>query len=268
MLRAPSAVEQDLERDALGAQLTAPAPERAAQHGDRVALGVDRATVEGAEPAVVARGPTVVGHAVGAGRRAVRVVSERRGRGRGQGREVHVGARWHRIRTAAPRGERVAGVVAGHADRAFGLRVERLELVVVERPVGDLGTLDRPQLRREAEVDLAVARQLPVGVETGAADRRGHVVEIAGGEPLAVGRRAPVGARLEQRVRTEEVAPGEFDLVVRQVAEPVEGRHQREEVVAALLEDADRLPGGGEHVGRGGTSRPGTDHDDVELRHR
>ena len=154
-----------------------PRSQRTPQHRDRIALGVDRAAVERAEPAVVARRPTVVRDAVGARRRAVRVVAESLGRGHGERGEEHVGARRHRVRPAAPRRERVAGVVAGDADEPLGLRVERLQLVVVERPVGDVGALDRPELRRQAEVDLAVARQLAVGVEPGAADGRRHVVE-------------------------------------------------------------------------------------------
>ena len=40
----------------------------------------------------------------------------------------------------------LAVCVAGHADEALGLGVVRLELVVVERPVDDVGVVDRAQL--------------------------------------------------------------------------------------------------------------------------
>jgi hypothetical protein len=52
------------------------------------------------------------------------------------------------------------------------------------------------------------------------------------------------------------------------VAEALEGRVEREQVVAAFLEDADRAAFLGEHIGRGGAARPRTDDDDVEVRHR
>ena len=67
------------------------------------------------------------------------------------------GARWHRVRAGAPRRERVRGVVARHADDPLGGRVVRLHLVVVDRPVDDVGVLDRPELAPRAEVLLAEA---------------------------------------------------------------------------------------------------------------
>ena len=98
--------------------------------------------------------------------------------------------------------------VAGDADDALGLRVVRLELVVVERPVDDVGAVDRPELRGEPEVDLAEARELAVGVEPAAADGRRQVVHLAGEDPVAVGVAVAERARLEQRVGAEEVAAG------------------------------------------------------------
>jgi hypothetical protein len=52
------------------------------------------------------------------------------------------------------------------------------------------------------------------------------------------------------------------------VTEPRERRFEREQVVAALLEDADGLPRRREHIGRRRASRAGAHHDDVELSHR
>src|SRR4029079_1163837 len=126
------------------------------------ALRLDRTAVERAEAAVVAGGPAVVGHAVHAGRRAVGVVAEALGGGRGERREEHVGAGRHRVRVGAPRGEGVGGVVPRNADRTLGLAVVGLHLVVVDRPVGDIGAVDRTELAGETKVDLAVARQLAV----------------------------------------------------------------------------------------------------------
>ena len=261
-------IEHDFHRHALRTDLARAAPQRAAQHRHRVALGLDRTPVERAEPAVVARRAPVVLHAVGAGGGAVRVVPEALRRGHGQRGEEHVGARRHGVRIGPPRGEGVAAGVAGHADGPFGLGVERLHLLVVDWPVGHRRALDRAELAQQAEVDLAVARQLAVGVEPRAAHRRRHVVDVADRSALAVGNRSPVAARLEQRIGTEEVAPAELHLVVRLVTQTVEGRVEREEVVATLLEDAHRPARLGEHVGGGRASGARTDHDDVELRHR
>ena len=136
-----------------------PVLQRAPQRRDRVALGFDRAAVERAEPAVVARGPAVVRDAVRAGRRAVRVVAERP---RPPG-TVSV------VRNMSAPGGIGYGPLRHAANglpvwspatpiEALGLGVVRLQLVVVDRPVGDVGAVDRPELGREPEVDLAVAR--------------------------------------------------------------------------------------------------------------
>ncbi len=263
-----AAVHQDLEGQALGPDLAVTAQQRPAQHGDRVALGVDRAAVEGAEAAVVAGRPSVVRDAVGAGGGAVGVVAERLGGRDGERGEEHVGTGRHGVRRAAPRRERIGGVVARHADETLGVRVVRLHLVVVDGPVGDVGALHGPELRREPEVDLAVARELAVGVVPGAAHRRRHVVDVAGEASFTVRGRTAVRAGLEQGVGPEEVPAVELDLVVREVTKARERWLQREEVVATLLQDAHRLPRPAEHVGRGRPARAGTDDHHVEVRHR
>ena len=125
----PVASSTTSTRDALGSDLARAACERASQQRDRVALGLDRAAVERAEPAVVARGPAVVR----------RRCSHPSARGTGGSRAVPPPGTVSVVRnmsapggigygTAAPRGERVAGVVAGHADDALRLGVERLHL--------------------------------------------------------------------------------------------------------------------------------------------
>ena len=158
-------------------------------------------------------------------------------------------------------------MITRDTDDPFGIRVERLELVVVERPVGDVGTVDRAVFRSETEVDLTQTRQLPIGVVSGTPEGRRHVVALAREEPVAVGHAAAVRARLEQWIRTEEVPAAELDLVARDVAQRRERRFQREQMVAPLLEEAHGLPRVGERLGRGRAARPGPDDDDVELRH-
>ncbi len=264
---AAGAVEEHVGDDRLGADLAAPGSQRVPQGRDRITLCVDGAPEEAAEPAVVARGSPVVGDAVHARRRAVRVVAEVRGRFAGEDGAVHVGAGGHRVRIGAPRRERVLGVVAGHPDRAFRGRVVRLELVVAEGPVGDLGPVDRAELRARVEVDLAEAGELAVGVEPATADGRREVVHLSGQESVAVGLAASEGARFEERVGAEVVATEELDLVVRHVAERLEWRVEREEVVAALLEHDHRPSRGGEHLGRGRPGRSGAHDHDVALRH-
>ena len=263
----PRRVEQHVERDALGSDLAQAGVQRPPQRCDRIALGLDRTAVERAEAAVVARGPTVVRDAVRAGGRAVRVVAELLGRRHGQRREEHVGAGGHRVRTAAPGRERVAGVIARDTDDAFRFRVERFDLCVVDGPVRDVGAGNRAELGTQPEVDLAQTGQLAVGVVTGAAQRRGHVVQLAREEALAVGSGTPVRTRFQQRIGAEEVTTVELDLVARDVPEGCERRVEVQQVVATLLEDAHRLARGREHLGRGGAARAGADDDDVELRH-
>ena len=109
---------------------------------DRVALGVDRAAVAAAEPAVVARRPAVVGDGVHAGRRPVGVEAGLLGGRRREDGAEHVGPGRHRERARAPRRERVASPRRPRR-QPLGLGVVRLELVVVERPVDDVGALDR-----------------------------------------------------------------------------------------------------------------------------
>ncbi len=266
---ASGAVEHDLAHVRLGTDLAAARLQRMPQRRDGVTLCLDRAAVEGTEAAVVAGGPPVVLDAVHPGRRAVRVVSEpRRGLGR-QHRTEHVGSRGHRVRAGTPRGERIPFGVAGHTDDPLGLGVVRLELVVVERPVDELGAVDRPQLGRGPEVDLAEAGELAVGVEAPAPDRRREVVHVAGEDAIAVGVGVPVRARLEQGVGAEEVPRVELQLVVADVPEWAERRVEREQVVPTLLEHQDALAGRGEHLGDGRAGGPRADDDrlDVVIRH-
>ena len=259
------AVEHDVGDDRVRPNLALAGAQCLAERRDRVALRLDRATEERAETAVVARGTAVVLDAVDAGRCSVRVVPELRRRLRGERRAVHVRARRHRIRVGAPRSERVRGVVTGDADDPLGLGVVRLELVVVERPVDDVGTLERAELGAHAEVDLAKARQLAVSVEAPAADRRRQVVDGTGPDPVAVGFSPAVGARLEQGIGTEEVPELELQLVVADVPERPVRLVEREEVVRALLEHDDRPPALGEHLGRGRSRGARADDDRVAV---
>ena len=87
--------------------LAPPGSQCAMQRRDRIALRMDRASEATAEAAVVARGPVVVGYGVDASRRTIRMQAALcRGLRREHGAE-HVGSVRHRVRTAAPRCERV-----------------------------------------------------------------------------------------------------------------------------------------------------------------
>ena len=158
-------------------------------------------------------------------------------------------------------------MVAGDADGALGLGVVRLHLVVVDGPVGDVGTVDRSELAGETEVDLAVARQLAVGVVSRAADRRRHVVDVAGEGAVAVGGRAAVRARLEQRIGAEEVPAVELDLVVREVAEVVERRLERQQVIAPFSRMHTDFPAAVSTSAAVAPPGPEPTIDDVEVRH-
>ena len=82
---------------------------------------------------------------------------------------------------------------------------------------------------------------------------------------VAVGVGPPERPRLEERVGAEEVAAGELDLVVGEVALQLVRRLQVEQVIAPLLEHDDAPAGGGEHVGRGGATGTAADDDRVGV---
>ena len=160
-------------------------------------------------------------------------------------------------------------MVAGDPDHAFGLGVVGLHLVVVDGPVDDVRALDRTELGPGAEVDLAEARQLAVGVEAAAADGRGQVVHAPGEDPVAFGGAAAERPRFEERVGPEEVAEHQLELVVADMPERTERRIEREQVVRSLLEHDHRPPGRGEHLRdrRAGRPRPHDHGVAVELGH-
>ena len=254
---APGGVEGDAGDPGLGSDLEPAGAQRPAQQRHRVALGVDRAAVPAAEPAVVAGRPAVVGHRVDAGRAP----------GRDAGRPARRPASTARRRTCraraasgygtrAPRRERV-GLLARHADDPLDLGVVGLQVVVGEGPVGHRR---RPSLGAEggqqAEVVLAEAGELGVGVVAAAADGGGQRVDVADHQVVAVVGAAPVGAGLDQGVGAEQVAVDELDLVVGQVAERLVGRVQVEQVVAALLQHDHRPARLGQHLGHGRARRP------------
>ena len=264
---ASAGVEDDLGDVGLRADLAAAGAQRASQHRDRVALRLDRAAEEGAEAAVVARRAAVVLDAVHPGRRPVGVEAELGGGRRREPGAVHVGPGRHRVGAGPPGGVRVAGVVPGDADEALGGRVVRLELVVAERPVDEVGTFDGAELGAGVEVDLAKARELPVGVEPAAADRGRQVVHPAGVDPVALALAVTEGARLEERVGAEEVAGEALHLVVADVtARRVRGL-EVEQVVRALLEHDHRPSRVGEDVGGGRPCGSGPDDDGVDVSH-
>lgn len=177
---------------------------------------------------------------------------------------VHVGARRHRERSGTPRRERI-GLLAGDAHQTLGLGVVRLEFGVVERPVVDARTVDGTERAEQVEVFLAEPWQLAIGVHAATADGARQRVDVSGHESVAVGLGAPIGARFDDRVGTEEVAVGELQLVVGVVAERAERRLQRQQVVPPLLQDDHRPARRGERVSGGRPGRTGSDDDRVAV---
>ena len=233
------------------------------EQGHRVALGVDRAAEERAEPAVVARGPPVVGDAVGRRRRLVGMEPDLLGGGRGQHGPVHGGPGCHGVGARPPGGKGVRTLPACHADGPLHLGVERLELVVVDGPVVDGRTLLRTVGGEEAEVLFPEARHLAVGVGSAAPDSRRDGVHLAHVRVLALVGGPAEGPRLDQRVGSEEVARDELDLVVRVVTCRPGHVVGVEQVVPPLLHDHHRPARPRQHLGRGGPAGPGPDDDGV-----
>ena len=98
----------------------------------------------------------------------------------------------------------------------FDLVIERLQLFVGERPIGDVGVRHRPVQRAPLEVVAPEARHLRVPVNGPAADDGGQIVDIAGERPLHAQSGfglGPARARLEDRVLIFEIAAS-LDLVV------------------------------------------------------
>ena len=233
------------------------------QEGHGVALGVDGTAEERAEAAVVAGRAPVVGDAVGRRRRLVGVEPDLLRRSRREHGAVHGRPGRHRVGARPPGRERVGPLASGHADGPLDFGVVRLELVVVDRPVVDRGVLLRAIGREEPEVLLPEAGHLAVGVRPATADRGGDRVHLTDMGVLPLVRRAPERAGLDERIRTEEVAGDELDLVVGVVAGGLRGVVGVEEVVAPLLHDDHRPAGAGQHLGRRRTPRSRTDDDRV-----
>ena len=223
----PGRVEHQLGHVGLGQDLAPARAQRPLQRRDRVALGVDRTAVATAEAAVDAGRPAVVGTAVDAGRRPVRVQSRRARRPRPTPapsacrRPGGIG-----IRRAAPGGERVGAVLAGDAEQLLDRGVVGLQVVVLQRPVVDL------RRRRSARGRCSRWKS--------SSRKRGSLASACTPPPPTVDGRlltsptisrspscgaAPVGAGLEQRVGAEQV-PALGDLVVGEVAQRLVRRLQ------------------------------------------
>ena len=207
--------------EAVEAQLAAAAEQRGAQRRDRRrALRVVRAAEAAAETAAHARralqrGNRRVGPRVDRRRVAERRVAGLRRRRSESSRPTYIsGRRRHRIRSRTARGERDrCRAMPGDAGDVLGFGVERLELVVGQRPVDEAGAVGSAarvaQRRGEAEVDLVEARVLHVGVDRGAADGAVEDVDVRvrlGGDGVA--RRGRCAARRpDPGDRTERIEP-------------------------------------------------------------
>ena len=263
-------VEHDVAHVALGSDLAAAGAERVAQRCDGIALRVDRAAIVRAETAVVTGRTAVVLDAVDARRRAVRVVAEMLGRVAREDRAVHVGPGRHRVRIRAPRRERVRARFPGDADELLGRRVVRLHLVVAERPVDEVATVDRAELGHESEVDLAEAGSLASAWKPAPPRPDGMLLT----SPTWM--RSPSETEWRNvRGSTRGSGPrkcrracliSSFDRCAAQRERLLE----IEQVVRALLEHDHRPTGLGEHVGcrRPGRTRPDDHRVAVEVGHR
>src|SRR5437588_647 len=125
--------------------------------------------------------------------------------GGADGGAVHRDARRHGVGAGPPGGEGVGVRIAGHANQALGLGVVGLQLVVLDGPVLDGSLVDGSPVRTEPEVLGAEARELAVGVDAAAPNRRREVVHVAGEGPVALTFVRPKGAGLDQRIGAEEV---------------------------------------------------------------
>ena len=133
--------------------------------------------------------------------------------------------------------------VALHAEVALDLVVVRREIVVGQRPVGDVGARDRPVQRAAVEVLAPEARHLGIPVHGPSADRRREVVDVAHERPRDPAPRLRLGAlrpRLEQRVLVLEEARL-LDLVVGERRPDRSVAPEPGQEVAALLEDQHRV---------------------------
>ena len=259
----PSSVCDDPADVRLRHELGPAGGHRLGQQRHGVALGVDGAAEERAVAAVVAGRPAVVCDAVGRRRRLVGMQADLSRGLRGQEGAVHRRPRRHRIGTRAPGGERVRALPPGHADRPLDLGVVRLHLVVVEWPVVDGRILLGAVRREEAEVLLAKARDLAVGMGAPASYRRRNGVHLADVGVLTLVRGAAERTRLDEWVGAEEVAGDELDLVVRVVTRRLRQIVGVEQVVATLLHDHHRPPGTRQHLGRRGAAGSRPDDDGV-----
>ncbi len=193
----PAALDADPGHEGLGQQLGPTGGHGPLQHGDGIALGVDGAAEVGAEAAVVAGRPAVVGDAVGRGGGRIGVVAEPLGGGRRTGWRRTWGARRHGEGTRPGGGEGVGPLGAGHPDGPLHLGVVGLELVVVEGPVGHLGVGLGTEQRQDPEVVGPEPGHLAVGVGATAAHRGRDRVDLAHVDvvPVGLARSGRCGAR-------------------------------------------------------------------------
>ena len=225
------------------------------------------------KPARRARGAPAVRHGVDRHRKRVWVVAELAcGRGEPRAR-VHRRVRRHRERVAPrrlaqrPCGHRVA--VALHAEAVLDLVVERLELVVVEQPVGDRRARHRAVERASLEVLAPEPRHLRVPVDGPTADGGRQPVDVAHERARDAAprlRARPPRARLEQQILVL-VEARRLDRVVGEPGPQRAVAAEAREQVAALLEDEHRMAGLGQRPGRDAPARPRANDDDRRPAH-
>ncbi len=261
------AVHHELRHARLREEETIVRQQRLAEHRDcGGALRVDRAAVVAAVAAVGARGPAVVRLRVHRGRIWKPRVPARRERGLHHRREVHRHARRHRVVGAARRLERIRALQSLHAELHLRVRVERLEIRVRDRPIGEACILHLvSEERRHHEILRLEARHLHVRVDHAAADVFRQTVHVADGEAIAVARRRAPRARVHALVDVDEAPHLVLELVVRVLGNGLLIRIvERVIVVRARFDDEHLEAALRAEVRDGSTARAAADDDDVE----
>ena len=236
----------------------------ALEHGDGVALGMDGAAEEGTEAAVVAGGTGIIGNAVDGRGGRVGVIAEVLGGGGRAGGPEHGNTGGHGKRTRTAGGEGIGPLGAGHPDGPLHLGVVRLQLVIVEGPVGHFGIGLGSELGQHPEVVRAETGHLAVGMDAPAPDRGGHRVELADVDTVAVSLFGPERTGLDEGVGSEEIPVVKLDLVIRVVEGGLAQVVGIEEVVATLLDDGHGPARRRQHVGRRGASRSRPDDHGID----
>ena len=245
-----------------------PGADRLVQERDRAGARPDRAAKPTAEPARVAN-RWIYGH-----RDRVGGVAALRGAIGQQRSGEHRRVGRHRKGTCARcLGQCRLGHLADvtlDAEHLLDLVVERGEILVAERPVREVGAVDRPVQRAPMEVLAPQARRLCVPVDRASPDRGRQIVHIADERASQTLTRLPVSpkrARLQQRILLLEEPFACYLVSPQHRARTLRGPESVEQVTA-LLEHEDRVACAGQRPGGDAAAGSGSnDHDRLASHH-